>query len=70
VKTVMGGVLARAPDLGRLTRALVALVKDERGLTTVEYSAAGGVLSAMIFVAASALRDAQAEAVASMFDHD
>jgi len=39
-------------------------------LTTVEYSAAGGVLSAMIFVAASALRDAQAEAVASMFDHD
>lgn len=47
-------------------RGLTALLKDESGLTTVEYTTMGGVLSGVIVVAASALRDAQAVALDQM----
>ncbi|MCI3132705.1 Flp family type IVb pilin [Phenylobacterium aquaticum] len=47
-----------------------SLLRDESGLTTIEYTTMGGVLSGVIAVAGSALRDAQAAAVDSMVQPD
>lgn len=53
-----------------LVDELTALIKDESGLTTVEYTTMGGVLSGVIVVGASALRDAQAAALERMIQPD
>jgi len=47
-----------------------AFMEDESGLTTVEYTTMGGVLSGIIVVCASALRDAQAAALDRMIQPD
>lgn len=43
--------------------AIVAFLKDESGTATMEYCAAGGVLSGMIFWAFQVLRDTQTAAL-------
>lgn len=47
-------------------RSLQALMADERGLGTVEYSTMGGVMSGAIFLAGQALQQAQLAAVESL----
>lgn len=49
---------------------LIAFLKDESGLTTIEYTTMGGVLSGFIVAGASALRDAQAAALDRMVQPD
>lgn len=47
-------------------QAVTALLRDEAGLTTVEYCAAGGVLSGALLLGTLALKAAQEAAVARM----
>ncbi|MDO9249824.1 MAG: hypothetical protein Q7U11_25485, partial [Phenylobacterium sp.] len=44
-------------------RALRDLMVDQRGLSTVEYSTLGGVMSGAIFLAGQALQQAQLSAI-------
>ena len=50
----------------RLNEAWIALWRDERGLTAVEYCTAGGVLSGLIVWGAHAMRAAQDAAIQRM----
>lgn len=46
--------------------SVLALVADERGLSTVEYSTMGGAMSGAIYMAGQALQQAQLSAIESM----
>lgn len=48
------------------SRLLSDIFADERGLSTIEYSTMGGVMSGIIFMAGDTLRQAQMAAIERM----
>ncbi|MDO8379280.1 hypothetical protein [Phenylobacterium sp.] len=49
-----------------VTRSVRALIADRGGLSTVEYSTMGGVMSGAIYMAGQALQQAQLSAIESL----
>lgn len=49
-----------------ITHSVRALIADQGGLSTVEYSTMGGVMSGAIYMAGQALQQAQLSAIESL----
>lgn len=57
-------MLASSGSLSKnIGRVIAAFIRDESGAAALEYSAAAGVLSGMIFFAFQELRNVQAESL-------